>query len=772
MARTRVNYITDSRAAAGTPFNSLEVIKEIDANRVGDQSTTAPTTEIGAPAAFGIQPWSQMWLGDPLETVPALQWPASVQTYAAMMTDSQIDGLLLGSTLPIRRYKWFFNPNGCDPAKVKVLAADFNLPLEGEKEAPRGRLKKRFSHDRNMFHAFKAMGFGFYYMEIVGEMHDDGLWHLTKLSPRPPLTIMDIALDRHGELLAIRQNITQPNIPLEPIPNERLAKYVWEQEGANYTGRAMIRSLYKNWMIKDRLLRVDALKHERNGMGVPWATGAPGMGKADLQALNQAAQRLKAGDTSGAAGPAGSDMKLLGVQGALPDTIASINYHDEAMSRRFLMMFLQLGSTVHGSRALGSEFIDYFQLAQESIANWYRDATNEDVVENWWDWNFGETGDTVPILEYKRDDDPRVALESLDKMVREGVVRVDDELEEAVRQAMDLPRFQGPARELAMPATVSSTDPNLPVPGGGASPETAPGGGEGTSPAPSPATSAPGGAKARRYERTVAAKGDPPLPSRSLRRQIYTQEAESKVNLAAMDAIWQQARDTMFANWKEQIANAQIDELVEEIGKTSDISKLGSLEATPAGQSLLVEGMEAMYNQGVQLAAQEYEDQGLGKPKMPESTPDFSTRASAIDNVSARALSNMASSRALSVSGGNLTKAQVASHVHDYLDGLTHMMMRDRISGALTAAMNDGRRALMASSEAPARYYSSEILDVNTCSACASVDGTQYESLEDTEQDYPGGGFVNCEGGDRCRGTIIAVYQEANTRTEEDELES
>ncbi len=751
--------VTDARADAG----GFEVVREIgDQSNLTGTSSGPPTTEIGAPAALGVLPWSQMWVGDPLETVPQLQWPASVWSYAAMLNDSQVDGLLLGSTLPIRRYAWYLDPNGCDPAQVKKLAADLNLPLEGEEEKPRGRIKHRFQWDRHLFHTFKALAFGFYFFEIVGQIQDDGLWHLTKLSPRPPLTIMDIDIDKTGELEAIRQNVTQPGKPVTPIPADKLALYVWEQEGANYTGRSMLRSLYKNWMIKDRLLRVDALKHERNGMGVPWATGSPGMGKQDLAALNQSAQRLKSGDTSGGVGPAGSDMKLLGVQGNLPDTIASINYHDESMARRFLMMFMQLGSTMHGSRALGAEFIDYFQLAQESLANWVIESTQEHVIENYWDWNYGDS-DTVPQLKYRRDDDPALAVEDIAKMVEKGVIRVDDELEATVREAMDLPKFSGPEREDKMPPMLAPTDPNLPVPGE----EGEPGDGEG-GPSPAPSSTppvAPGASgKARRLRRAVAALGDNPLPDRTLRRQLYDTEAASKINLAALDKIWQNARDQLFSNWKEQVTKLQIEELTQAIKGTTDMGKLAALEAKPGGEQILIDAMKAMFVQGATLAAQEHEDQGFAKLAIPQTSDDiasFEARAQAIDGVAARMLSNMASSRAVSASGGALTAKDVGEHVNDYLTGLTQMMLRDRLSGAMTAALNAGRRAYMGSA-GKADYYASEILDVNTCAACSEVDGTEYPNLEESERDYPSGGYVDCEGGDRCRGTIIAVYKEEN----------
>ena len=63
----------------------------------------------------------------------------------------------------------------------------------------------------------------------------------------------------------------------------------------------------------------------------------------------------------------------------------------------------------------------------------------------------------------------------------------------------------------------------------------------------------------------------------------------------------------------------------------------------------------------------------------------------------------------------------------------------------------------------PANVYASELNDSSTCDSCARVDGTSYASLADAMIDYPiglGGGFVDCYGGPRCRGTVVAVWSE------------
>src|SRR3982750_4523827 len=139
------------------------------------RTSRPPTNEIGAVGSFGsnLFPW-QAFVAGQFELVPELIWPSSVETYSAMFNDSQVYALWLGTTLPIRRYKWSIDPNGADPKIVEGIKADLKLPLQGEQEDGLvSRKKDRFSHDRHIYHALLSLGYGHYYFEQVGEIGDD-----------------------------------------------------------------------------------------------------------------------------------------------------------------------------------------------------------------------------------------------------------------------------------------------------------------------------------------------------------------------------------------------------------------------------------------------------------------------------------------------------------------------------------------------------------------------------------------------------------------------
>lgn len=408
-----------------------------------DIGMRAPTRELGAvlggtltPA--GMAPWNK-WSNyvDDYEFVPELIWPNSVRTYEQMRNDSQVAALLKATILGIGRFKWSIDPNGADDEQVRKIATDYNLPILGEKINKRLRAKRRFAFKAHQKLALLAGIYGHYYFEQVGTIGADGKWHLRKLAERPPRTIQDFRLADDGGLISVIQNISTGTLrsfgELPEIPIDRLVCYVWDKEGANWPGRSWLRELYKNWVVKDRLIRIDAINHERAG-GVPYIEAHPGATFDEVRRLNEMASQFRIGDTAGGAVPAGAKFNI--AKGTNSSVVDSIRYHDEAMARLFMLMVMQLGQTQTGSRALGTTFIDFWATGLSTIADWFRDTFNEHVIEDDIDWNYGEDVEQVPLLHYEFD--PELVVQDLAALVREGVIVMDDDLEAHVRKELGL----------------------------------------------------------------------------------------------------------------------------------------------------------------------------------------------------------------------------------------------------------------------------------------------------------------------------------------------
>lgn len=424
---------------------------------------TAPVNEIGYTQNVNYN-W---WLYDN-ETTPELIWPQSVYVYDQMRrTDSQVASVLRAVTLPVRRTPWRIDPAGARARVVKFVADDLGLPIVGKTPTVAPRLKDRFSWPEHLRQALLMLVFGHYYFEQVYRVDGDGAAaHLRKLAPRPPKTIERIDIAADGGLVAIKQYWTSGDAVPKPIPVNRLVAYVHDREGGNWLGSSLLRPAYKHWLIKDRLLRVQAQTIERNGMGIPLYKGQDGASSEDLAAGKNMATAWRAGEAAGSAVPFGADLVLRGVEGTLPDADPAIRYHDEQIARAVLAHFLNLG-TQTGSWALGTTFADFFTLSLQTLAQQIADTVTSHVIEDLVDVNFGEDEPAPRLIFDEIGSRQAATAEALKALVDAGIVHPDQVLEETSRQQYGLPPAD-PATATAppQPATPATPTPEPPTPAG------------------------------------------------------------------------------------------------------------------------------------------------------------------------------------------------------------------------------------------------------------------------------------------------------------------
>lgn len=700
--------------------------------------TSPPSTEQGSARIGGsLPPWSV--LGGAQETdeyVAELMFPNNVATYRRMGTDAQVRGLKRAVELPVRRYRWFLDPNGADEQSVRELADDLDLPIKGEKPGPRRRRQNRFSYSRHLPDSLRSLWYGFYGFELTGEVVD-GKWRLRKMAPRPPRIVTEILSERDGSLAGLvvpPGNASASNIMTTvTLKPHQLLLYSWDMEAGNWYGESMLRSLYRPWIRKDRLLRVDVTKHERQGMGVPVAEAPPGATRDQIEALDTLMRATKVTEHGGMAVPSGTKTKLMGVEGSVPDTIASIRFDNEEMATAFLAMFKELGQTAHGSRALGEVQYNFFDLGVQSIAQWLADVFTEYFIERWYDWNYGEDSQHA-VLAFDAGDS-NLAVADLVELIKAGAIKVDDELEQEIREQYGLPDKPDE------PAAPTPPVPTQPPPG--VEPQ----------------------AKGRRTP-PVAAAGDEspslPMPDRELRRQPYDHEVLAAVDYAALDAGIAGNIDQVVEE-VQVLQQAQINELHDLIvDADGDVAKLGNLRATPVAEDTILAGMQQAADMGIDTAVGEAERQGKKTVKVPglSDVEDLLVgRAKATSELLTSSISQAASAQAVRLTGAE-PPAAVAATVKGYLNQLQGQYLKDQLGGAMNQAMNTGRKAVMGRNN-PQRIYASELLDTNTCGPCMDVDGTEYATVGAAEIDYPTGGYSECDGMERCRGTLVAVYEEA-----------
>lgn len=394
------------------------------------------------------------------EETPELQWPKNVGVYDRMRRqDAQVISVLRAMTLPILRTAWRIEPNGASPEVAQQVADDLGLDLVGDDPNRKVlRTRDRFSWSEHLRLSLLMLPFGHSVFEQVYRIDDSGKARLRKLAWRPPKTISRIDVASDGGLVAIHQHgsVSGPGTASPRMGVEQLVVYVNDREGGNWLGQSLLRSAYKYWLLKDRMLRVQAQTVDRNGLGVPVYEGSKlhdtvtGQARTDaekneIDAGLKMARGFRSGDNAGAAIPNSAKLTMKGVEGDLPDADVPIRYYDEQIARSVLAHFLNLG-TETGSWALGSTFADFFTLSLQTVALQIADTVTQHVIEDLVDLNWGPN-EPAPRLVFDEIGSRHPATaEAIKALIDCGALTADQELETHLRTMYGLPSIEAEDR--------------------------------------------------------------------------------------------------------------------------------------------------------------------------------------------------------------------------------------------------------------------------------------------------------------------------------------
>lgn len=416
--------------------------------------TAAPVSDRGYVTPF-IDGWT-VW--DPFEKVPELQWPQAISVYMRMNNeDSRVASLLEAISLPIRSTQWRIKPNGAPDEVTDFVSRNLNVPIDGEDEVKGGgRSRGRFNWSDHLAEvASPVLQYGHAVFEQTYRPRNQdpdgkGRFWLKKLSARPQWTILRWYVDLDGGLNSIEQfappfpganggvtTLTSAYIP-PPIPINRLVVYTRNKRPGWWQGSSILRSAYKHWLLKDKLLRIEAAAAERNGMGIPVGTASRSDDQAEVDKMQAAARQLRGGINAGLGLAQGQIMELLGVSGNLPDLRAAINGHDQAITLSGLAHFLNLTGK-GGSYALASVLQDPFIQAVQAYSQSICNIANAHVVEDLVDINFGPDVKS-PMLSF----DPigsqqDLTAQAINMLFNSKIFTDDPNVVRAVRQRFGLP---------------------------------------------------------------------------------------------------------------------------------------------------------------------------------------------------------------------------------------------------------------------------------------------------------------------------------------------
>lgn len=360
-----------------------------------------------------------------------------------MRTDPTLASVLAAYTTPLLAADWRINPRGASPEAVKLCADSLGIPVAGEDKDDAGPVRRRgvqwVEHVRM---AALYLVFGHMPFEPVFEVRD-GRAVLAALPERMPNTIIDIKTNDDGTLRSIVQE-GRPGQRVTPsggveIPAERLLWYVHAREGATWQGRSLLRPAYSNWLLKLDTLRTQAIGIARFSAGTPVAEPLPGtnMQPAQIAEAQRMVSAIRVGENGGAV-PNGFKLRIVGVEGTLPDALSVLRYYDEQMARAALTSMLDLGSTANGSRALGSEFADVFERALNGIAQEMAGVATQ-LCERLVTYNFGDQAAVPAVEPGDVGASPATVANSITTLLGAGAINPDAGLEAFVRDAYNLP---------------------------------------------------------------------------------------------------------------------------------------------------------------------------------------------------------------------------------------------------------------------------------------------------------------------------------------------
>lgn len=411
----------------------------------------------------------------PADHNPDLTFPRSVRVYDRMRRDGKIASLLKAVSLPLLGAAWDLNTDGVDPSVVQLVRSEIGLP------EPNSSLPKRrtgvvwLDHLRE---SLMCLSMGFMPFEQV-YLPENGVVHLRKLGPRQPRTISQIVVGADGGLVGIFQRPAGWDMPQRAgvygdqyivgssrddvfIPVDRLAMYVLDKEGGDWTGVSLLRSAYGDWISKDGLRRLLPQIIERNSMGVPVIYYDESTGTTKEDALQQASD-FRAGATAGLALSGTSRAELLGGKADVAGVIDAMKYYDQAMSSSVLAMFMDLGHDT-GARSLGETFLHVFNSSLQSIADTIAATATEHVVRDLVRWNFGADMEYPTLTAGNLASQSVISPEAIAALLTSGALTADPGLEEALRKQHGLPSL--PAGTVRTPP-MTDKPPAAPDPVGG-----------------------------------------------------------------------------------------------------------------------------------------------------------------------------------------------------------------------------------------------------------------------------------------------------------------
>ena len=663
----------------------------------------------------------------------------AIEVYRKMpLKDAKIKGVLNAINLAVRSAIWTIEPASDDPKHVEQAKFIEQNILANP----------NFTWDFFLSHALKYLQYGFYIFEKVYEYRDGKYW-LKKLAPRKPNTIIGWYQNPDGSLKEIEQLAYFPDGTYKTvrIPNNKLLIFTNEREGNNWRGVSILRPLYRAYYAKDTLIKIALLKHDKQGLGIP-IIKLPQINVTE----NDEDKAVEVGETFRAHSkgyvilPHGFEFEILDMKASqTSDLESTIKYFDQEMSTALLQQFLDLGKTETGSRALGKTLKDQFLQSLLAITKEIENTINtghenRKLIQELIDWNFGMPENNLyPKLRgsYIEDINLTEIANSINVLVNSGALKLNEEDEKIIRKWLELPEVQ--KKEIEEQPQKEEEEK-----------------------------------KEEREEIKSKENICKCLSEKNKAEELieYWRPLTDLENLIGLRDIDKKIRE--FRNKMAEIAlqhraefiklltdrgmrilakTGGIDAIMAEIRRTSIVTKKLEEELAQIAMELAKYSKEELQRelklQGLKLADTPkpiIEDEGEIQRAIKRI---IETKIKAM----IRLLEDEWEDEILSQKLLNMVNTQ---RLQDRLSGLSEKSVRNAMAEATNKIFGLARNAeAMKHKEQIEIVIRSEVMDEKTCGPCKQVDGLEF-SLDSPEADsFLAGPYVDCDGGDNCRGINI-----------------
>lgn len=669
--------------------------------------------------------------------------------------------------------------------------------------------------------ALDMLAFGCAVHEDVWRIDQDAI-RMRQLAARQPITFYRWLTEPDGEtLLALEQyGYRRDQFKNAPLPSDKIAVFTYQQKGANFWGIPLTRVMFPHWRYKWGLYRVEAIAGERNTLGVPVYRLTPGYSKEDWQAAFNMVTQVSAHERTGFVEPPGTQydgLRIVGIQGRTRDNLPFILHQNRMISTAALAQMLELGQEGKGgSRALGQSSSKFFLLSEQALADQIAETITNTTIRRLVYWNFGE-GAPAPRLVAANVQARSLEdiTDALTAFATAGLVVSEQEVRDFIRQELALPEesrrgivaIRGEAIDAEKGAAEgpimgkgAAVQPGEGAPANGPQPESA-----GSRP---PGSKADGGkqqssaaghagavtlsaASTPRKRESISPYWHAPVASTEThvdwrevqanpdRAAVALRKALGKAKIGVIQRVARQYAEQLAAGKRPSEVtlahDQQADDAITPIlaatyhaarGHVRDevkrlrIAKHGrdlAIPALPPAERARAGFLADARNDGGHAGALRFAqgDTDGGAADEAGSLPPPELVADGVIQKLVNRYGASAASMASDLGGREPDEEEIAAGLNGLSDGYLDELAGQGARQSAAYGRFDELAAVDDEIQANGgRYERSEILDQNTCAACAAGDGRGWDSFDEIDW-QPGD---DCEGGDNCRGTVIAVF--------------